>query len=350
MKKEIEKEVINCSRCGLCMEVCPVYKAKKTETSVSRGKFLQLLGLIRGDLKMNKKIAYNLDLCLACGKCKKACPSNIDAVKIFSSIKEEYQTPFEKLFYSAPSFKLKMFFLQIMYKIKYPLGRKFKKKPFCLKTNEKIAYFEGCATRSIGNGFLSNIKKEKFSCCALPYYIKGRFDLYEKYKKRNIEIIKKYDKIVFDCATCLDTVSNYEGVEKEKLVYFTDFYKSKKLSLKEKTKITFHKPCHLSEEKFLEIEEILKNIENLEYVRMEEAFECCGFGGDFFTRHMKTASVLSKKKIENACKTGADIILTTCPTCLWSLKYGIKTLPKSMREKIKAYDISEFLQGNFFIS
>ena len=71
MDNELKKEIINCSRCALCMEVCPVYKVKKTETSVLRGKFLQILGLIRGDLKFDKNIKYNLDLCLGCKKCKR---------------------------------------------------------------------------------------------------------------------------------------------------------------------------------------------------------------------------------------------------------------------------------------
>ena len=336
MNKEIEKDIINCSRCGLCMDVCPVYKSKKTETSLLRGKFLQLLGLIKGDLKYDRKIAYNLDLCLACKKCKNACPSGIDAVSIFAFVRNNNETFFEHIFYSAPFFKLKMLALKIFYKIKYPIGRKKINPSF---GGEKIGYFKGCATRAIGLGF--NKKNDGFSCCALPFYIKGRFDLYEKYKKRNIEQIKKFDKVVFDCATCFDTVSNYEGVEKEKLIYFTDFYKNKKMKSKNKLAVTFHKPCHLENEKFKEIEEILNSIENIEYIKMEKADDCCGFGGDFFTRHIKTATDLSVQKAENAIKTGADIILTTCPTCLWSLKFGIK----AKKANLKAYDLAYFLDS-----
>ena len=111
MDKELVKNIVNCSRCGLCMDVCPVYKAKKTETSVSRGKFLQLLGLIKKHLKFDKKIKYNLDLCLNCKKCKTACPSNIDAVKIFAEIKKEFNSPLDNFLnssinFSIPSYKL----------------------------------------------------------------------------------------------------------------------------------------------------------------------------------------------------------------------------------------------------
>lgn len=334
MNSNFEKEVINCSRCGLCMDVCPVYKIKKTETSVSRGKFLQILGLIKGDLKYDKKISYNIDLCLGCNKCKSACPSGINAVEIFSAVKGKYQNIFEYLFYSAPAFKLKMFALKVLYKFKYAFRQR---KTATVINGENIGYFRGCATKALGVGL--NIKQGKFKCCALPFYIKGREDLYEKYKRKNIELINKYDKVVFDCATCFDTVSGYDNVNKEKLVYFTDFYKDKKLTCKNKCVVSFHKPCHLSYEKFNEIENILKNIENIQYERLENYDECCGFGGDFFTRHPRTASALSFKKGEDIINSKANIVLTTCPTCLWSLKYGIK----AKKAKTKAFDLVEFL-------
>ena len=348
MDNELKKEIINCSRCALCMEVCPVYKVKKTETSVLRGKFLQILGLIRGDLKFDKNIKYNLDLCLGCKKCKTACPSDLDAVKIFSYVKSEYMNLFDKLFYGSFAFKLKILSLKILYKIKYPLGKYKNKKENKIKPKEKIAHFRGCATKAIGTKFFIpyEFKKEKFSCCGLPFFVKGRIDLYEKYKKRNIDLIKKYDKVIFDCATCFDTVKSYEELTdelKNKLIYFTDFYKNKNLKSNKKIKIAFHKPCHLDNETFNEIEQILNNIENVQYERMKGFDECCGFGGDFFIRHPKTASNLSLNKADNIKKLNPDIILTTCPTCLWSLKFGIK----AKKMNIKAYDLMEFL--HYFI-
>ncbi len=343
MDKELVKDIVNCSRCGLCMDVCPVYKAKRTETSVSRGKFLQLLGIINKKLKFDRRVKYNLDLCLGCKKCKAACPSDIDAVKIFAQIKSEFNSPFDNFLNSAIIFKIKMLALRIFYKLKYPFGRKAVKIKNKKETSLKIAHFEGCATRSVCGKFDAPFKfvNEKFECCALPFYVKGRLDIYEKYKKRNLNKISKYDKVVFDCATCYDTVLNYEGVDKSKIVYFTDFYKQKKLKAVSPLIVSFHKPCHIDNEKFFEIEDILSNIEGITYKRTEKYDECCGFGGDFFTRHINTASILSKEKIENVLKTNADVVLTTCPTCLWSLKYGIKLT----NSKIHAFDLAYFLHN-----
>ena len=45
--------------------------------------------------------------------------------------------------------------------------------------------------------------------------------------------------------------------------------------------------------------------------------------------------------IQNVLKTNSDTVLTTCPTCLWSLKYGIKL----EGAKIKAFDLADFLHN-----
>ena len=85
------KEIIhNCSKCGLCQGVCPVYLETGNECTVSRGQFIMLQGVIKGDLKINKNINKYLDLCLKCGKCSGFCPSEIDIVEVILSAKAEY--------------------------------------------------------------------------------------------------------------------------------------------------------------------------------------------------------------------------------------------------------------------
>ena len=96
---EYKEEIHSCSKCGLCQSVCPIYKITGNDCSVSRGHFIMLKGLIKGDLKMTKKLNRYLDLCLKCGACSKFCPSDIDVVEIIASAKAEY-------FKSHPSEKL----------------------------------------------------------------------------------------------------------------------------------------------------------------------------------------------------------------------------------------------------
>lgn len=84
------EEIHKCSKCGLCQSVCPVYKVTGNDCSVSRGKFIMLNGIVKGDLKLNKNVNKYLDMCLKCNACKDFCPSDIDARKIFLTAKAEY--------------------------------------------------------------------------------------------------------------------------------------------------------------------------------------------------------------------------------------------------------------------
>ena len=121
MDKKTEENIIKCSRCGLCADVCPVYKAKHTEGALLRGKFLQLLGLIRGELKWSKGLKASIDQCLGCEKCKIQCPSGISATEIFEKVKYENLTPFEKFLTGKFILKIKIFMLKCFYRAKHPV-------------------------------------------------------------------------------------------------------------------------------------------------------------------------------------------------------------------------------------
>ena len=58
---DFKDDINKCSKCGLCQSVCPVYKITGNDCAVSRGKFVMLDGVIKGDLKLNKNIEKYLD-------------------------------------------------------------------------------------------------------------------------------------------------------------------------------------------------------------------------------------------------------------------------------------------------
>lgn len=353
MDKETKNDIIKCSRCALCADVCPVYKVKHTETALLRGKFLQLLGLIKGELKWSKRLKSSLDYCLACEKCKTQCPSEINAVEIFEKIRHENLTFLDKILYGKFFFKIKFFALSIFYRVKHPIkSMVLRKKKHVQKYHKKLVHFNGCLSRRINPDFALpfEFERAKFECCGIPYKAKGNLDEYKNAAAFNIRKINEINGlVVFNCATCLSAVRSYafdDPETKNRLVFYTDIYKDflnkYKISSKTQAVVTFHNPCHLKSAgiALFDIEYILNNIENVKYKRLDNPDECCGFGGDFFLRHPRTADKLSIKKAEDVIKTGANIVLTACPTCLWSLKYGLKKLGA---HNIKAYDMAEYL-------
>ena len=356
MKKleDFKDEISKCSKCGLCQSVCPIYKLTGNDCAVSRGKFVMLDGVLKGDLKLNKNINKYLDLCLKCDKCSNFCPSAIDVCKIFEVAKYEYErnTFWGKFVFFLESkyvfgniLKLAQYLQKIV--CSTPLFRMEEK-----VGNIKLLYFKGCVNtispqtdkflhKLFDNSNIKIIEKD-FDCCGLPFLSSGNLERYEEVKAHNLSLMNcEYDYILTDCASCESTLKKYA---KAKFINLGELIAQQniKFKFKKPIKVTFHKPCHLENDDFWL--KIIENCENVEYVKMNDYDECCGLSGEFAIKNHKISQELSKQKAQNAIATGADYIVTTCPACVLGIKQGligIKNTPKVL-------SLSDFLSMGTF--
>lgn len=351
MKKleDFADDINKCSKCGLCQSVCPVYKITGNDCAVSRGKFVMLDGVLKGDLKLSKNIEKYLDMCLKCGKCKDFCPSNIDVCEIFNTAKHEcakhtFSGKLEKFLQSRLVFGNVIGVLKNL-----ALKEKFNR-----AGSVKLLYFKGCvndvfpktenALKKIFSGLDVEIIEKDFECCGLPFLSSGNMERYEEVKRRNLKLMEcDYDYILTDCASCESTLRSYGC---EKLINAAEFLAGQdvKFVFKKPVKVTFHKPCHLENDAFLI--PLLNKCESVEYVEMKDYDECCGFAGAFAVKNPKLSRKISKQKAENAIATGADYVLTSCPACVLGLKQGFFLLRK---QSVKIMNILEFLSKSEII-
>lgn len=382
MKKleDFADDINKCSKCGLCQSVCPVYKITGNDCAVSRGKFVMLDGVLKGDLKLNKNIEKYLDMCLKCGKCKDFCPSNIDVCEIFNTAKYEcakntIQGKFEKFFESKLVFGTFMKFMKIFRRINSAASILGNRGEGCIK----LLYFKGCvnnvypkterALKKIFSNLNVEIIERDFDCCGLPFLSSGNMERFEEVKKYNLALMDSdFDYILTDCASCESTLKGYFNsthapltTEDKKasferavarsdggfsFVNAAEFLAGQniKFKFKKPVKVTFHKPCHLENDDFLK--PLLQKCENVEYIEAEDYDECCGFAGEFAIKNHKISKNISVKKANNIAKTNADIVLTTCPACILGIKHGFlfsgKKFPKIM-------NIMEFLADSQII-
>lgn len=346
MKKleDFADDINKCSKCGLCQSVCPVYKLTGNDCAVSRGKFVMLDGVLKGDLELNANIEKYLDMCLKCGKCKNFCPSNIDVCEIFNTAKYEYASKtlhgkFEKFLES------RFIFGNFIKTAKTIIPRK----SFDKKGKSKLLYFKGCVNEvfpKVENALKSvflhldvEIIVRDFDCCGLPFLSSGNMERFEEVKKHNLELINSCDcdYILTDCASCEHTLRTYGC---ENVINAAEFLASQNIrfNFKQPVKVTFHKPCHLENDDFLK--PLLEKCENVEYVEMKDYDECCGFAGEFAIKNPKVSMEISRQKAENALATGAEYILTTCPACIMGLHQGFLAARKKAP---KIMNIVEFL-------
>lgn len=387
MKKleDFKVEINKCSKCGLCQSVCPIYKLTGNDCAVSRGKFVMLDGVLKGDLKLNRNINKYLDLCLKCDKCSNFCPSSIDVCKILETAKYNYEKntlwgKFIFFFESKYVFGnlLKLFKIIInshpLRKEKQLIASEASNRDVGAEANKlKLLYFKGCVNnifpqtdkflhKLFDNSDVEIIEKN-FDCCGLPFLSSGNLERFEEVKKHNLELMNcDFDYILTDCASCESTLKGYfqptrNDVGQESPTYDLSLRMSEKnvaipsfISLGElianqnikfkfekPIKVTFHKPCHLENDDFWL--KIIENCENVEYVKMKDYDECCGFSGEFAIKNHKISMQISKQKAQNAINTGADYVITTCPACVLGLKQGMLGIKKSP----KVLSLSDFL-------
>ncbi len=353
--EDFKDDINKCSKCGLCQSVCPVYKITGNDCAVSRGKFVMLDGVLKGDLKLNKNINKYLDLCLKCGKCTKFCPSAIDVCKIFETAKYQYakNTLSGKFIFFLQSKYIFGNFIKIFKTITIPFRKKHKSKP---DAKLKVLYFKGCVNNLCPrtDNYLEKIFaasdieiiEKDFDCCGLPFLSSGNLERFEEVKQHNLKMLDcEFDYVLTDCASCESTLKQYMDV---KFISLGELIVKLNIKFKfsQPVKVTFHKPCHLENDDFLE--PLLKNCENVEYIKMENYDDCCGFAGEFALKNNRISSDISKLKTKNILNTGADIVLTSCPGCILGLHQGI-IHSNRIGKKINIKNLTDFLETSNII-
>ena len=348
---DLKDNIRKCSKCGICQADCPIYKITGNDCTVSRGLFSMLEGYLKGELKLTSTINRYLDLCLKCGACTKSCPSGINAVDIILTAKSDYNK-------KHPIERLKIFFIKnFLFGLIPNLFSFFKRNTKSKQFEQKVLYFGGCASKFKGdksivkilNSLNVEVINPNFACCGMPYFSKGDLEGLDHSIKSYINILKKHEinEVLVTCASCEKTLKDYirwAKTEDEKIFLkniqvknIYEYLRDKKLVLKKTIKATYHKPCSI--DNFEDIEWLLENVENLEYIKMNDYEKCCGLNGLSNFKEYKIFSKIFKSKQKNIQDSNARIVLTSCFGCEVALKmYSFG--------KYKTYDLIEFLANN----
>lgn len=317
-----------------------------------------LHGVTKGELNLSQNINKYLDMCTKCGKCDDFCPSGIKVCKILNTAKYEYvKTKFSR--YIIAFLESRLVFNNIIKFFGF-ISKPFRPKYKAISNPDTtVVYFKGCVNnicprtdiyinKIFANSSIKIIEPD-FECCGLPFLSEGNLERFIEAANYNMNLLsrEKYDYLVTDCASCEHTLLEYSNyiessnfIERGRSINWGDLIAVKGIKFKfnKPVRVTFHKPCHLKNDAFFN--QILKNCENVEYVEMEDYDECCGLSGSFALKNFDLFNKLSTQKAKNVIKTEANYVLTTCPACVASLKYGLSC---SNNSKIKVMSLLQFL-------
>jgi len=351
------EEIYTCNRtrCGFCIQRCPVYEVMQLETYSSRGRTLVARGIMEGAITITPEVAKLANTCLLCGYCEKNCA--LENTSIFRDFKTD-----------MVEHGLTDKYLDGAVEAIDEFGNPFKQNPKKrnipeIKSNpkSKTLLFGGCTyglndhhTLVLMAELLGDVNYlgEEEPCCNNLLFDAGYKKEFETKKKEIVEVLKKTKakEIVTGCPTCFKMLKEeYADEIKAKPIHFmTKLYEMVKngdlvFESKKKIKVTWHDPCHLGRFGGMidEPREIIKRVKNVELVEMKNHgldSHCCGAGSGLLMSYPELAIEIAKERIQEALATGASILLTFCPTCEFTLEKGGTTLA---RDEID-YDADDF--------
>jgi L-lactate dehydrogenase complex protein LldE len=107
-------------------------------------------------------------------------------------------------------------------------------------------------------------------------------------------------------------------------------------------KVTYHMACHLRGLGLqTEPERLLQRVRDLEYVRLEQADECCGFGGSFSVRFPGISGAMVRDKAAAIEKSGAQAVVATDSGCLMNIAGYLRR----KASPIRALHLAEVLES-----
>jgi L-lactate dehydrogenase complex protein LldE len=176
------------------------------------------------------------------------------------------------------------------------------------------------------------------TCCGQPQFNSGYHDQARELARHTIQTFSASPLIVTPSGSCAAMVK----LEYPELLHADPIWHERASNLAERVhelsdflvnvlgvedvgarypgKVTYHMACHLRGLKILtEPERLLRQVRALEYLPLERADECCGFGGSFSVRFPGISGAMVRDKVGFIQATGADAVVATDAGCLMNI-------------------------------
>jgi L-lactate dehydrogenase complex protein LldE len=176
------------------------------------------------------------------------------------------------------------------------------------------------------------------TCCGQPHFNSGYHDDARDLARHTIRAFANGSTVVTPSGSCAAMVK----LEYPELFHDDPAWKAKAEDLARRThelsdflvnvlgvedvgarfegRVTYHMACHLRGLGLLtEPERLLRRVKGLEYVPLERADECCGFGGSFSVRYPEISGAMVRDKVDFIEKTGVGTVVATDAGCLMNI-------------------------------
>ena len=360
-----------CSKCGECIDECPVYQQTSDNYTAPGFKIKKMRPIINKQLlsftsmpseSEIKNLTKGLYECTLCGRCVSVCPYQYDLVELWEKARE-----------SAVKIGLEPTSIREMMETTLT-DKNFLKRPHERRKNwtrrldvpekegAETLYFVGCVTSytpslraaAAGVTAILNAAKEDWAilgdewCCGVPLKFGGGTERFSEFVTHNVNLIEASGakKVVFSCPGCYRMFKQeYPKILGRSLKFSTlhvaelvnEYLKVGKLSLKEKLdeKISYHDPCELSRLLGV-IDEPRKALAAtsttlLELPENKINTHCCGGGGLYKGVDTENSLEIATKRIRQAEAIGSETLVSACPSCVMNLYQSARRANSSVQ-------------------
>lgn len=347
----IASEFDQCIKCGLCLANCPVNHALFLEKYTPRGKIQLARRYARDEAAITDHYRDIFYKCLLCGACNVTCPSGVDLTEVFTHMRREI---FEKRGIT-PAMKPALDSLMTRHNISREDNEErgdWREDIVDLpdhgyrKQKAGLVYFVGCVAsffpmaQTIPQNMVQILSAAHVDftvlggdewCCGFPLIGAGAKDKIDEFVAHNVEKVQSLgaENVAFSCPSCyrmwrehypddfnlLHTTQLIEQLIDKEALSFNELPWS----------VTYHDPCDLGRNggEYDAPRKILGAIPGLTLIEMEDnraGSVCCGGGGNLEMTDPALSGSLSKRRIEDIRKTGAEKVVTACQQCVRTLK------------------------------
>ena len=353
-EKKFREKIIQCTRCGFCQAVCPVYGATLRPSYNARGKMLLLKEVMDGTIELNDDLIETLFQCTTCAGCLHHCPSEVEVPEIIKQARKDMV----HIGSCHPAFRGMN---EVLKKCPNIYGES-QPKDFDRKRNKKAPYvfFIGCvgsyreadATRSTLN-LLDYLQVEYTLidevCCSGVLEDLG-YDINRDLAQRNVECILQTGAktVITGCPYCFRTFTSQPAYRELremglKITHVSQFITGFDLHVRTERRVTYHDPCDLGrhcgiyEEPRTTIRKIAEDFVEMPHHHADAL--CCGAGGGVRGAFAKNSIAMARRRLKEAEEIGAEVVLTECNSCVHNLSNA-----KLRKQGFKIYNITQYLE------
>lgn len=349
-------EAYTCAQCGYCVNNCTLAENRNWESSSPRGKWYFLREYLKGNLPLTEEMVRTFLLCTTCRRCEAVCQVNIPIERLWGELRGVLVQ--EKGYPTFSAFEM----MGAAYEQALNIWAGFKHErdawmppEISYQSEGEVGYWAGCTASYLETDIAANAARilhdggitfaylgKDESCCGVPFFMAGKWDLWEKAIRYNVEQVNKrgIKKLVVSCPGCWVTLEHHyrEWAPKLGLQWNVDIehitetasnlIKEGRLTFKQAVNrtVAWHDPCHIGRHGgiYQPPRDVLNAIPGLTVVEMDHNREnglCCG---SVLTRigDWDTSDRIAAARLGEAGAAGADAVVTTCPCCEFQLRVG----------------------------